>query len=362
MGAQCSCSDGADLHYDEVADLCEAAVHASEQSYSLIQDTSAIRAFSVLHSPSCSPATPPLEHQPEQLDEWQQKKLQQKVIRGDSRHDSACFEEKKSTSQSLEEEQGMEQPVVGRPRSHSRSTRQPEEEEEPIDLQPLDPEHLPEEPFVAPQPPIPPPAEEELPQTPLVAPQPPLEAEDLPVVLPVLLNTRLGWDGAGARLRPAPEPERFQASVRRESPDDYLGLDVKQVQGNCLQVVHVCPDGAAAQAEMLKKGDIIQRVNGVGGSCVRMVSECEAEANLIFDVFRPYRDSDDCGSSVVSVAQSHKGGRPTVPPLKLPLNTGSPHRPRRQSAPAACKPAAGKGHSLGFRASVAGALGRGTRK
>mmetsp|Transcript_97761 Transcript_97761/g.280884 ORF Transcript_97761/g.280884 Transcript_97761/m.280884 type:complete len:299 (-) Transcript_97761:83-979(-) len=142
--------------------------------------------------------------------------------------------------------------------------------------------------------------------------------------------------------------ERFKVLIKRECPEDYLGLDVKQVEGDLLQVVHVFPDGAAAAAasftgQPLKTGDLITRVNGVS-SCEGMVSECVLRANLALEVLRPCVDVSDSGSSAgKSGATTLRSARvrPRVPPLKLPLNTNFPCVPRksRSTLPPTSEPA-----------------------
>lgn len=126
--------------------------------------------------------------------------------------------------------------------------------------------------------------------------------------------------------RPERAAVRMRSLAERENPEEFLGLDVRSVRGRFLQVVRIDPTGAAAHAEEpLQVGDLIHRVNGIGGSWDRMVHECALRADLQFEAIRP--DAAPASESDLDALLGVQG-RPALPPLRLPTNPGSPRRRR----------------------------------
>lgn len=116
--------------------------------------------------------------------------------------------------------------------------------------------------------------------------------------------------------KPPPAGSRLRLLVERESLEEELGLGVRSLTSKLFEVVSILPDGAAAQApEPVQVGDLVHRVNGIGGSCERMAMECVLRANLAFDVVRPRERLEQESLETLMGEQ----GRPQVPPLRLPL-------------------------------------------
>jgi len=277
------------LNYDEVAEICESAVHACEDhTYYHVQDNAAtVRSYSALQMPFPPAGGPQSSNRAADCSEPAAiSERNAKSGRGTSARESEA-----TTADVASASWGGE---VVRSEGRDRSVAHSSDSDEMQEGNPEDEVHFVE-----------------------------ANGEQEAVALPRLLNARAANGMPPSGREPFKQdalPEwdrRYQIVVRRANADEFLGLDVKQAPNDCLQVVEISCDGAAAKAGAFKLGDLIQRVNGVGASCHRMVLECEMQANLTFDVVRP--DTDDCGASVASAARSggSQRSRPRVPPLKL---------------------------------------------
>eukprot|EP00929_Paragymnodinium_shiwhaense_P001288 TRINITY_DN101513_c0_g1_i1.p1 TRINITY_DN101513_c0_g1~~TRINITY_DN101513_c0_g1_i1.p1 ORF type:complete len:216 (-),score=39.02 TRINITY_DN101513_c0_g1_i1:86-733(-) len=86
----------------------------------------------------------------------------------------------------------------------------------------------------------------------------------------------------------------FEFRVQKAARDDWLGMDVRHVQGH-LHVLLIHPSGAVGRANAIAKlplvaGDVIQKVNGAGRSDAQMVADCKSvDADLRFTVARWHR-------------------------------------------------------------------------
>merc|ERR1712113_859757 len=94
--------------------------------------------------------------------------------------------------------------------------------------------------------------------------------------------------------------ERLWVLIERDSAEDFLGLDVKPIDGDLLEVVRIFPDGAAARTNTrLMVHDIVRRINGVG-TCAGMARECTLRADLRFEIIRVKSgDTFSSGKNVV---------------------------------------------------------------
>eukprot|EP00747_Dinoflagellata_sp_TGD_P184824 gnl/TRDRNA2_/TRDRNA2_40830_c0_seq2.p1 gnl/TRDRNA2_/TRDRNA2_40830_c0~~gnl/TRDRNA2_/TRDRNA2_40830_c0_seq2.p1 ORF type:complete len:154 (+),score=25.65 gnl/TRDRNA2_/TRDRNA2_40830_c0_seq2:71-532(+) len=91
------------------------------------------------------------------------------------------------------------------------------------------------------------------------------------------------------------EANSFIFTVKKEGPDDILGVDVRHLRG-VLQVKTILETGAVAREnkarsargeEELMPSDAIRKVNGVGGDANRMVQEVKESLVISFEVIRP---------------------------------------------------------------------------
>lgn len=117
--------------------------------------------------------------------------------------------------------------------------------------------------------------------------------------------------------------ERLWVVIERDSAEDFLGMDVKPIDGDLLEVVRICPDGVAAKTTTkLMVHDIVRRINGVG-TCAGMAKECTLRADLRFEIIRVHTGETFHGNFSASDSNSktfcQKRGAPQVPKLKLPL-------------------------------------------
>lgn len=103
-------------------------------------------------------------------------------------------------------------------------------------------------------------------------------------------------DGSSSSKVSTKSPYMFEFRIRKETPDETLGFDVKHL-GDRLEVVYILPDSPLERAnaaykaksppeEMLQVGDNIKRVNGLKMKDDQMVAEMRKSEELRLEVHR----------------------------------------------------------------------------